>query len=123
MSIDFKIGFREKPSDLALTMSTAGFVLYKSTPTDGMLPCRMDWYRFFDEHRSGRGVGLVYHDGIYEDHNSIWQGIIDDPKEIVATADVMTNMGRNGFDLKKQKQTAIFLRDRYHAILYDPQSR
>ena len=57
----------------------------------------MESYNFFDENYSRRGVWFVYHDGTYKDHAEFWQGIVDDPKEIVATGTVTTYMDRSSF--------------------------
>ena len=122
MSIDLILGFRKKPEDLNKTMASMDFTLDKMTPVNAETPCRMESYKFFDEHQSRRGVWFVYHDGTYKDHSEFWKGIVDDPKDIIATASIETYMDRSALDLKKQMQTAKFLRDHYNAILYDPQT-
>ena len=41
MSIDLKIGFRQKPEDLGEVMASIGYALDKVTPVDATFPCRM----------------------------------------------------------------------------------
>lgn len=122
MSIDLTLGFRQKPEALGKAMASMGFALDKTTPVDATYSCKMESYNFFDAQGSRRGVRFVYHDGTYKDHAEFWQEIVDDPEEIVATASVEAYMHRSAFDLKKQMQTAKYLRDHYDAVLYDPQT-
>ncbi len=122
MSYSLTIGFTEMPKDLAKSLSSMGFVLDKTMSANSTFPIEVESYRFFDHYKSKREVRFVYHNGKYQDHAESWQGIVDQPEKIVATGSVDTYMGRNDFDLKKLHQIARYIRDRFHAILYDPQS-
>ena len=118
MAIDFLIGFTEKPSDLEPFLLGKYFFPQETQVHPGEI--RTFTYRFFDDQQSKRGVEIAYHDGLEPDDQRFWTRIAPQT-QVTASAKVATYMNRNPFDERTQRETAIAIRDRYGAVLYDPQ--
>ncbi len=118
MGIDLLIGFKQKPEGLEPYLLEQGFRLESTQEFPGWIlasTCLL-----FVEKKSARGVWVTYYDGVDGDDQRLWQSIAPETP-IVATATVSTPMGRNWFDIAKQREIAAAIRDRYAALVFDPQ--
>lgn len=122
MTFDLILGFRQRPAHLGEALDALGFTLERVVPKEDILGVTMEYYEFFEEGKSGRGVHFTYHDGTYPDHQVSWASIVDNPNTIVATGSLTTTRGRLAVDERKQLSAGRFLRDYYDAILHDPQA-
>lgn len=122
MSIDLKLAFRRTPEDLDRVMASLGFALRKVASAETAPDVEIRSYYHHDRNRSVRGVHYTHYGGVYEDTAEDWKGILENPREIVATGLISTYMRRSDYDLQKQQATARFLRDIFEAMLYDPQT-
>lgn len=119
MSIDYLIGFKEKPKDLAPFLAERQFALDSTREREGGLASYT--YQAFVPKKSAQGVRLVYYDGLDTDDARLWQKISPEIP-IAATASVTTDKGRNWFDEKQQRSIARAIRDDYDALVFDPQA-
>lgn len=122
MSFDLHLEFSQKPQNLERVLVDLGFTLDSVSEPDKISPVRSRSYKFIDNDESEKAVWVTYYDGLWDDveENELWQNLAPHFKR-VASATLITYMGRNAFDMKKQLDTAKFLRDHYKALLYDPQ--
>jgi len=118
MAIDYLIGFTERPLDLEPFLLERNFQLKRTQESPGEIVTST--YRFFNEERSKRGVEVVYDDGLEPDDERSWEQIAPQTY-IAARVRVSTYLGRNRFDEQLQREIAVGIRDRYNALLYDPQ--
>jgi len=118
MSIDLLLGFRQRPHDLEPFLFERGFQLKPDCEVGEGNDATV--YRLFIENLSAREVHVVYYDRA-PSGESVWHKVAPEAN-VVATASVTTFMGRNAFDEQLQRQTARDIRNRYYALLYDPQA-
>ena len=107
-------------ADLQRALADMGFQLHKDVAQDKTFNVRMQTYKFFEKGRSAKGVWVTYHEGTYDDDAAQWASFAPE-LTVVATVTVSTYAGRSRFDEAKQQEIARVLRDRYGAVLYDPQ--
>jgi hypothetical protein len=118
MAIDYLIGFTEKPIDLEPFLLERNYQLKRTQELPGEMATST--YRFFDNERSKRGVEVVYQDSLEPDDQRLWDRIAPQA-QVAASAKVSTYMRRSRFDQQFQRETAVALRNRYGALLFDPQ--
>jgi hypothetical protein len=121
-----KIGFRNKPLDLAEVLQEQGFKIYISggEGIDRTVYAALDQRIDAIDRDVPRGLGIEYLGEVGDHEIGLLQA--DPNLEACATIVAHTVLGDlrgGGFFLDKDKQwtVALVLRDHYNAVLYDPQ--
>lgn len=118
MSIDLLIGFGKKPDDLEPYLLGNLFRLESTQQLEEWILAST--YMLFVDKKSARGVWLAFYDGVDHHDKNLWEKIAPE-ESIEATGTISTPMGRNWFDAGKQREIAAAIRDRYDALIFDPQ--
>lgn len=112
MTVDIELGFKDKPEDLEVILKQKGFEHYHTLRDNDKIRAKI--------YILPSGICFTYHDNLGDD--SFWPKVINDHSlgvDIIEQGALSVVGGDE--DYEKALDVGKFLRDRYDAILYEPQ--
>lgn len=120
MSYDLEIGFKRKPDNLEAVLEVEGFKVASREKSE-IFRKNQPQFTITRYNQTGEPerapLEVFYTDGFYGD-----EFILDVQQNFVARLTITSSSNANGHDEETQEKLARTIRDRYKAILFDPQA-